>query len=64
MGCMVNSSIKKNTSESACDLSLASGPKITVAGHYPRMYRYKIGFSLSTIREVTPSLELSVSLDN
>ena len=64
MGCMVNSSTKKNTSDTDFNLPLASGPKPTVARHYSRMCRYQVGFSLRTIKEVTPSLELSVSLED
>ena len=46
---MVNPSTKKNTHNIDFNLSLASEPHLTVARHYPRICKYKLGLSLRTI---------------
>ena len=64
MGCMVNKNTNDDESDSGSKLSIASKLMIKASKYHPRMYKYRWGSNLSTIKEVTSSLESSLELDH
>ena len=64
MGCMVIKNITDDESDSSFNSPHAAISMIKVPKYHPRMYKYKWGNNLCTIKEVTSYLESSLKLDH
>ena len=62
MGCVVNKNTTDDESDSSSNSPQTSTSILKVPKYHPRMYNYKWGNSLRTIKEATPSLEVSLEL--
>ena len=62
MGCVVNKNTTDDESDSCSNSPHTPISMIKVSKYHPRMYKYKWGNNLRTIKEVASSLESSLEL--